>query len=465
MTASPPGESQAPDPRDVRLFIAYTITSTVWLIIATAIGLLMSFKYSYPDLFTSPWLSFGRLREIHTNDTFYGFLSIALIGCLLWIASRTCGVPIAKRGLAWAGLWGLNLAAILGTITLDLGISNGDQAYREWVWPIRVLLVVGALLAGSSAIATVAKRRDHDIYIANWYMIGGFLFVAVLQLVAIFPWYDRSLGQVAVQAFFMHNAVGMWFTFLALGVTYYVVPKLLNRPIYSYSLGVLGFWTNLCFYPVVGAHHYEYTALPWAWQTLAIVFSVGMLVPVWAGSGNFFLTMRGRWSTIRRSYVLPFMVVGIAYYFLGSTQGTLEALRSLQGIWHLTTYKIGHAHLTMYGFVAFLTWGGIYALLPRATGKEPSRLLVGIHFWLAFIGVTAYTIVMSVAGTLQGLEWASNDPFIASVVAAKPWWLARAVAGTLMFLSHLVFAYNVWRMTLAPAASQARSEALAGVAA
>ena len=465
MTASPPAKSQSLDPGDVRLLSAYTISSTVWLLIATAIGLLMSFKYSYPDLFTSPWLSFGRLREIHTNGTFYGFATIGLVGCALWIASRTSGVPIARRGFAWSGLWGFNLAAIAGSITLDLGMSDGDQAYREWLWPIRLLLIVSALLASCSVIATVAKRREHDIYIANWYTIGGFLFVAILQIVAILPWYDYNVGQVAVQAFFMHNAVGMWFTFLALGVIYYVLPKLLNRPIYSYALGVLGFWTNLAFYPVVGAHHYLYTALPWWWQTLAIVFSVGMLVPVWSGSGNFALTMRGRWATVRRSYALPFIAVGVAYYFLGSTQGTSEALRSLQAIWHLTTYKIGHAHLTMYGFIAFTTWGGIYALLPRATGKEPSRVLVGIHFWLAFVGVTTYVLVMSVAGTVQGLAWAAGDPFIASVEAAKPWWLARAVAGTLMFLSHVVFAYNVWRMTLAPASSRAVNEALAGAAA
>ncbi len=175
----------------------------------------------------------------------------------------------------------------------------------------------------------------------------------------------------------MHNAVGMWFTFLALGVTYYVLPKLLNRPIYSYALGVLGFWTNLVFYPVIGAHHYEYTPLPWWFQTLAIVFSVGMLVPVWAGTANFALTMRGHGEAIRRSYALPFIVVGVAYYFLGSTQGTIEAFRSLQAIWHLTNYTVGHSHATMYGFITFLAWGGIYALLPRATGKQPNRIATG----------------------------------------------------------------------------------------
>ena len=181
-----------------------------------------------------------------------------------------------------------------------------------------------------------------------------------------------------------------------------------------------------------------------------------MLVPVWAGSGNFALTMRGRWGTVRRSYALPFIVVGVAYYFAGSTQGTVEAFRSLQAIWHLTNYTVGHSHATMYGFITFIAWGGIYALLPRATGKEPSRVAVGMHFWFATIGVTVYVVVLSIAGTQQGIAWANGDPFIASVEAAAPFWLGRAVSGTMMFVAHVVFAYNVWRMTVAPASTQTR---------
>ena len=440
---------------DARLLSAFTITATVWLLIATAIGLLLSFKYSYPDLLTSPLLSFGRLRAIHTSGTFYGWASIVLVGCAMYVAARSSGTSIRRPGLAWAALWAFNLAALVGIVALDVGLSNGSQEYREWIWPAALLFLFAVVASGWVVVETVAHRVGHDIYISNWYTIGGFVFTAILGVVAILPFYQYGLGQVAVQAFYMHNAVGMWFTFLALGVTYYALPKLLNRPIYSYALGVLGFWTNLVFYPVIGAHHYEFSPLPWWFQTLAIVFSVGMLVPVWAGSGNFALTLRGRWSSVRRSYALPFLVVGIAYYFLGSTQGTVEAFRSLQAIWHLTNYTVGHSHATMYGFVTFIAWGAVYALLPRATDKEPPRLWVGIHFWLALIGVTVYVAVLSIAGTEQGLTWANGDPFIASVEAAAPYWLARAVSGTMMFLAHVVFAYNVYTMTLAPYRSAA----------
>lgn len=453
MTVSAPPAAELNSVRkDGAVFAAFTVTATFWLLLTTVIGLFESFKFTYPDLGTAPWLSFGRLRAIHTNGTFYGWASVALVGAAFWVAARSSGVPLQQRRLAWLALWSFNIAAIAGTVTLDLGINNGDQEYREWVWWVSAFFIIALILSLLSVIATIAKRAEREIYIANWYTTGGFIFTIILGITAAIPTYQIGLGQVAVQGFYMHNAVGMWFTFLALGITYYALPKLLNRPIYSYALGVLGFWTNLVFYPIIGAHHFEFTPLPWWFQTIAIVFSVGMLVPVWAGSGNFWLTMRGRWATIRRSYALPFLWVGVLYYFLGSTQGTVEALRSAQTIWHLTNFTVGHSHATMYGFITFIAWGAIYGLLPAATGKEPSRLACGLHFWLAFLGVTIYVGALSIAGTVQGLTWASGDPFIASVHAAQPYWQARAVSGSMMFLAHCIFAYNVWKMTFARSA-------------
>jgi cytochrome c oxidase cbb3-type subunit 1 len=440
-------DRDAIDRDDSALFSAFTISATFWLLLTTAVGLLLSFKFPYPDLATSPFLSFGRLRAIHTNGTFFGWASVALTGAAIYVAARTSGVPVVGKRLAWASLWCFNLAALAGTITLDLGMNYGDQEYREWIWPVRLLFLAAVALGGLTVVQTVAHRVEETIYISNWYTIGGFVFTTILGVVAILPWYQNGLGQVAVQGFYMHNAVGMWFTFLALGLIYYALPKLLNRPIYSYALGILGFWTNLLFYPVIGAHHFEFTPLPWWFQTLAIVFSVGMLVPVFAGTANFTLTMRGGAEAIRRSYALPFIVVGIFYYFAGSSQGTIEAFRSLQNIWHFTNFTIGHSHATMYGFITFIAWGAIYALLPRATGKEANGTLARIHFLFATVGVTAYVVMLSIGGTLQGLDWATGGPFIASVESAAPYWLARAVAGAMMFVAHLVFAYNVYLMT------------------
>ena len=446
---------------DVALFRTFTITSTGWLLLTTAVGLLLSFKFPYPDLATSPYLSFGRLRAIHTNGTFYGFASIALSGIAMYVVARSSGRALWAPKFAWAGLWCFNIAALLGTVTLDLGFNNGDQEYREWVWWVTLFFIAALVFSATSIIGTVAKRGEQEVYISNWYIVGAYGFTTILGITAALPFYQYGLGQVAVQGFYMHNAVGMWFTFLALGATYYALPKLLNRPIYSYALGILGFWTNLVFYPVIGAHHFEFSPLPWWFQTLAIVFSVGMLVPVVAGTGNFLLTMRGRWERIRRSYALAFLFVGVVYYFLGSSQGTVEAFRSLQAIWHFTSFTVGHSHATMYGFITFITWGCIYGLLPIATGRQPNSLATGMHFWFATIGVTIYVTALSVGGTLQGIDWAQGDPFIASVGSAAPYWVARAVGGSMMFLAHLLFAYNVFIMTRAPGAV-ASAAALSG---
>jgi cytochrome c oxidase cbb3-type subunit 1 len=428
------------------VFSAYTACATVWLVLASAVGVILSLKFPYPDFATTPALAFGRLRPIHTNDAFYAWASPALIGLAFYIAARSGGTRLYSTRLAWVCLTLLNLAAILGTITLELGFNDGAQEYREWLWWIRIILAAGLITAAWNIIATVARRDGEDIYLSNWYTMGGTLWTIIIVIVALLPWYQYGLGQVAVQGYYMHNAVGMWFTPMSLGVFYYALPKLLNRPIYSYSLGIFAFWTNLVFYPIIGAHHFIFSPLPWWLQTTAIVFSVAMLVPVLGGSANFLLTMRGRPERMYRSPAM-FILVAVLSYLLGSTQGTVEAFRSVQSIWHLTNFTVGHSHLTMYGFITFAVWGGIYALLPRATGKYPSQLAMGLHFWLATVGVAIYVLSLSIGATEQGLDWMRGAPFIQSVVDQAPYWLWRTIGGMLMFAGHLVFAGNVWHMT------------------
>ncbi|HEX7348117.1 MAG TPA: cbb3-type cytochrome c oxidase subunit I [Rhodanobacteraceae bacterium] len=429
------------------IFKAYTISGTFWLIFGTAVGLLLAFKFGAPDFWAEKYLTFGRLRPIHTNDVFYGWASIALVGCAYYVTVRSCGTKLYSATLAWIGLWLFNIAAIAGTIALDLGYNWGDLEYREWPWPIRLVFFAALIVTVWNLLATIARRESKDIYLSNWYIIGGFLWTCVICLVAILPWYQKGLGQVAISGYFMHNAVGMWFTPLALGLFYYAIPKVLNRPIYSYALGVLAFWTNLLFYPMLGGHHFLFSPLPWWIQTTAIICSVGMLVPVCGGGANYLLTMRGRYHGRIESYPLAFLFVGVVCYIFGSLQGTVEALRDMQAVWHFTDFTVGHSHFTMYGFVTFAAWGGIYALLPLATGKRPGQLGMALHFWLATVGVAIYVIALSIGGTVQGLDWIHAKPFIQSVVDMKPYYLWRGVGGVLMFLSHLVFVWNVWRMT------------------
>ncbi|MDE2108965.1 MAG: cbb3-type cytochrome c oxidase subunit I, partial [Gammaproteobacteria bacterium] len=282
-------------PEDTRalrtVFNVYTICAALWLVFATFIGVILAFKFVYPEFWAhAGWLTFGRLRPIHTNDTFYAWASIGLVGIAYYVAARSSRTRLYSPMLAWIGLGLFNIAAIAGTVALDLGINDGTLEYREWIWPIRLVFLAALLVTAWNLIATVARRNTQGIYLSNWYTIGGVLWTCIISIVAIVPWYQYGLGQVAVSGFFMHNAVGLWFTPMALGILYYAIPKLFSRPIYSYALGVFAFWTNLIFYPIIGSHHFLFSPLPWWLQTIAIVFSVAMLVPVWAGSANYLLT-------------------------------------------------------------------------------------------------------------------------------------------------------------------------------
>jgi cytochrome c oxidase cbb3-type subunit I len=446
----PMGVSDEDDRALASMFVAYTVTATFWLLFATAIGVLLSYKFGAPDFAPGEWLTFGRLRPIHTNATFFGWASLALVGLAYYVAARSSGTRLYSVKLGWIGWLLFNVAAVAGTIALGLGYNDGNLEYREWPWPIRLIFLAALVTTAWNLIGTVARRNTEDIYLSNWYTIGGVLWTCIIAVVAILPWYQYGLGQVSVSGYYMHNAVGMWFTPLALGIFYYALPKLLSRPIYSYALGVFAFWTNLVFYPIIGAHHFLFSPLPWWLQTTAIVFSVAMLVPVWGGSANFLLTMRGRLRDLVHSYPLMFVFVGVIGYLAGSTQGTLEAFRSLQEVWHLTNFTVGHSHWTMYGFVTFAIWGGVYALLPLATGRTPGQLGLRLHFWPALVGSFIYVISLSIGGTIQGLDWIHGRPFIQSVVDIQAYWMWRGIGGALMFLSHVVFAWNVWRMSFGP---------------
>jgi cytochrome c oxidase cbb3-type subunit 1 len=266
------------------------------------------------------------------------------------------------------------------------------------------------------------------------------------MLTAYIPIWQNGLGETIVQGYYMHQGVGMWFMLFTLGIVYYFLPQQLNKPIYSYSLGILAFWTQILFYTLIGTHHFVFSSIPWWLQTIAIVGSVGMIIPVVAGTTNFILTFKGAWYKIAGSYTLPFFLVGIVFYFTGSMQGTAEAFRSTNLIWHFTDFTVAHSHLTMYGIISFFLWAAIYAVLPRLTGKEPPQVTVGAHFWLALIGLLFYTIPLMYGSTMRGWMWVQGKPFIDTVSAMAPYWLWRAIGGSLMWLSHLFFVYNMYRM-------------------
>lgn len=429
-----------------KIIIYYLGAAVVWLVFGTLIGQYLGMKFVWPEMDTVSWLSFGRLRPVHTNTVFWGWASLAMIGLAHFVIARTSNTTIHSYKIAWRAWWLINLSIVLGNLSLMAGINNGGGEYREYTWPVIALFATALVLTLYNFYKTVAQRKISDIYISNWFVLAALIWTLVLVTIGYIPGLQTGLGETVIQGYFMHQGVGMWFMTFTLGLVYYYLPSALNKPIYSYSLGVLAFWTQMLFYTLIGTHHFVFSPLPWWLQTVAIVFSAGMFIPVVAGSTNFLMTMRGSWNNISRSYVLPFFLVGVVFYFVGSTQGSLQAFRFTNFVWHFTDFNVAHSHMTMYGIITFLLWASIYHILPKITGREPSQALVGAHFWMAFIGLFAYMISMMAGGTLKGLSWIEGNAFIESVILMKSFWVWRAVGGSLMFVSHLLFAFNFYTM-------------------
>jgi cytochrome c oxidase cbb3-type subunit 1 len=434
------------DPQLTKLILWYLCTAAFWLVLGTSVGEYLGIKFVSPDVDHVSWLSFGRLRPVHTNMVFWGWSSLAMIGLGYYVVSTVSNIVVASLKLGWYALYLINTSVIAGTICLMAGINNGGGEYREYVWPVMLLFAVGVVITLVNYLQTIARRKTKEIYISNWYIVSSVMFVIVIALVGYIPFWQNGLGETISQGYYMHQGVGMWFMLFNLGLMYYFLPQQLNTPIYSYSLGILAFWTQILFYTLIGTHHFIFSAIPWWLQTVAIIGSMGMLIPVFAGTTNFLMTFRGNWNKIGSSYTLPFYLVGIIFYFSGSFQGTAEAFRSANLYWHFTDFTVAHSHLTMYGIIAFMLWAFIYTLVPRLTGKEPRQGWVGAHFWMALIGLLFYTVPLMIGGTLKGMTWIEGKPFIDSVVLMAPYWLWRAIGGSLMWASHLIFAYNLYYM-------------------
>jgi len=429
-----------------RLILYFLGTAILWLIIGTTFGLYAGIKYVAPDVEHTSWLSFGRLRPAHTNAVFWGWASLAMVGLSYYVVTRVSNVENYNIRQGYISLILINTAVLAGTISLLAGVNNGGGEYREYIWPIMITFGAGVALSSHNLFRPVVKRIVKEIYISNWYIISGFMFIVIVIIVGYIPIWQDGVGETITQGYYMHQAIGMWFMMINLGLMYYFLPQQLNKPIYSYSLGALAFWTHILFYTLIGTHHFIFSAIPWRLQTTAIVASVGMLIPVAAGTTNFLLTFNGAWYQLRNSYTLPFYFMAIIFYFTGSFQGTVEAFRYTNLLWHFTDFTVSHSHLTMYGIITFMLWAFSYTLIPRLTGNEPPKLLVGIHFWLALIGLLFYVIALMIGGTQTGLMWMKKKPFIDGVINMFPFWLWRAIGGTMMWVAHLIFAYNFYRM-------------------
>ena len=441
------GYRPALSPDVSKLIIWYLGCAAFWLVIGTGIGEYVGIKFVVPDADHVSWLSFGRLRPVHTNIVFWGWASLGILGLGYYVVPTVSNTKLYSVKWGWIALILTNLQVTIGTISLMAGVNNGGGEFREYIWPIMALFAVALILTLINFIKTVANRTTKEIYISNWYIISAIIFTIIVALTAYLPFWQNGLGETITQGYYMHSGVGMWFTLFTLGLLYYFIPQQINKPIYAYSLGILAFWTQILFYTIIGTHHFIFSSISWSLQTVAIVGSAGMIIPVVAATINFGMTFKGHWSKVASSYTLPFFLTAVVYYFVVSMQGTAEAFRFTNLLWHFTDFTVGHSHLGFYGIITFAIWGGTYAIVPRLTGKEPPQHLVGAHFWLAFIGLLLYAVPLMIGGTVKGMMWMDGKPFIESVVKMFEYWVWRAIGGSLMFISHIIYAYNFYKMT------------------
>ncbi|MGA2329195.1 MAG: cbb3-type cytochrome c oxidase subunit I [Bryobacteraceae bacterium] len=429
------------DERAALPVLLYFGTGILWLLAGTALGVASSLKFNAPEWLGSiPALTFGRIRPAHLNAVMYGWASLAGAGCLVWLTSRLCLVPVQWRAclLASAALW--NAGLVYGVGSILLGYSAGVE-WLEFPLPAVALIALAFLLYAASILRTFSLRKVDHVYVSLWYVLASVVWFPLLYVVANLPIYSGVVHGV-VNWWYAHNALAVWFTPVGLALAYYFIPKIIGRPIYSYYLSLLGFWTFALFYNWNGVHHLVGGPVPNWLQTISIIASVMMVIPVLTVAVNHHLTTVGNFRMLRTSLALRFTVFGAMSYTAVSFQGSMEALRSVQETLHFTHYTIGHAHLGVYGFLTMILFGAMYYITPRVARWDwPRPAWIEAHFWLTAAGIAVYVYATCWGGFLQGraLNNAAK-PFTDVIELTRPYLMLRSVSGILIGAGHLIFA-------------------------
>ncbi len=431
----------------VFMFIAF---ACFWLLLGSLAGLTSSIKLHQPDWLTDQaWLTFGRIRTAHLTAVLYGWITNAALGTILWLLPRLLRTRL--HGAVWTMLGGALInTGIAGAIgAVSAGWTDGME-YLEMPWQIGIFVLAGMVMIVLPVLYTLVNRKVEHLYVTVWYHVAALLWISLLFLVAKLPGVHTGVQQATTNWWYGHNVLGLWFTPVSVGAIYYFLPKIIGRPVRSYNLSILGFWTLAFFYGQVGGHHLIGGPVPGWLTTLSTVQSLMMVIPVVAFSINMAGTMKGRMHLARYSPTLRFMMFGGLMYFASSVQGSLEALRSMNAVTHFTQYTVGHAHLGAYGFVTMVLFGAVYFMMPRVLNWEwPFPKLITLHFWLAAVGIGIYFFALTIGGWLQGLAMLdAARPFIDSVNVTLPYLKWRSVGGTLMVASHVVFVGHFMAMAL-----------------
>ncbi len=444
---------------------AGVIATVFWGVVGFAAGLFIALQLAFPVLnFELPWTTFGRVRPLHTSAVIFAFGGNALLCTSFYVVQRTSGARLWGGNLAWFVFWGYQLFIVLAATSYLLGGSQSKE-YAEPEWYIDLWLTVVWVAYLAVFMGTIMKRKEPHIYVANWFYLGFIITIAMLHVinnlaVPVSFWGSRSYSlfsgvqDALTQWWYGHNAVGFFLTAGFLGMMYYFVPKQAERPVYSYKLSIIHFWSLIFMYIWAGPHHLHFTALPdWA-QTLGMVFSVVLWMPSWGGMLNGLLTLAGAWDKLRTDPIIRMMVAAVAFYGMSTFEGPLMAIKAVNSLSHYTDWTVGHVHSGALGWVGMISFGAIYYMTPKLWGRTRlySLAMVSWHFWLATIGIVLYAAALWVSGITQGLMWREVDDqgflinsFAASVEVLFEFYVVRAIGGGLYLLGGILMAYNVWR--------------------
>ena len=439
----------------------FALMTVVWGVVGMLVGVLIAAQLIWPDLtYGIPWLSYGRLRPLHTNAVIFAFGGSALFATSYYIVQRTCHVRLFCDKLAGFTFWGWQAIILSAALTLPLGFTSGKE-YAELEWPIDLLIAVVWVSYAIVFFGTIIKRKTNHIYVANWFLGAFILTVALLHIVnsAEIPVeplksYSAYAGvqDAMIQWWYGHNAVGFFLTAGFLGMMYYFIPKQAQRPVYSYRLSVVHFWALIFTYMWAGPHHLQFTALPdWA-QSLGMLFSLILLAPSWGGMINGVMTLSGAWHKLRTDPILKFLITSLSFYGMSTFEGPMMSIKTVNALSHYTDWTIGHVHSGALGWVAMVSIGCLYYLIPRLFGRTEmhSVKLITVHFWVSTIGVVLYISAMWIAGVMQGLMWRAVNvdgtltySFAEVVKSMYPYYMIRLAGGALFFSGMLIMAYNV----------------------
>ena len=441
----------------------FAVMTVIWGVIGMGLGVFIASQLVWPELNLGlPWTSFGRLRPLHTNLVIFAFGGCALFATSYYVVQRTCQTRLISDSLAAFTFWGWQAVILGAMITLPLGYTSTKE-YAELEWPLDILLAIVWVSYALVFFGTIMKRKTKHIYVGNWFYGGFILVTAMLHIVnsmeipvSFFKSYSIYAGatDAMVQWWYGHNAVGFFLTTGFLGMMYYFVPKQAERPIYSYRLSIVHFWALITLYIWAGPHHLHYTALPdWA-QSLGMAMSIILLAPSWGGMINGMMSLSGAWHKLRTDPILRFLVVSLAFYGMSTFEGPMMAIKTVNALSHYTDWTIGHVHAGALGWVAMITIGSMYHMIPKVFGREHmhSITLINAHFWLATIGTVLYIASMWVNGITQGLMWrAVNEDgtltysFVEALEASHFGFMVRALGGAFFVTGMLLMAYNTWR--------------------